>query len=394
MDDAIAVFLKQARITLENTPEMLPVLKSAGVVDSGGAGVVYFFEGMQKYLRGEPLAEVIANSATGSAVDYSAFNRSSVFEFGYCTEFVLQLTVGKCDFDYDDFRRDLCEMGDSMVTVYDSDKVKVHIHTKTPEQVLGYCHSYGEFLSVKIENMNVQHHEYKQTAAVKLHGGEDARVAVVAVAHSPAMESRFGEMGADIVICGYGEYPPSAQDFIEAYRKLKVPNIVVFPNSNDTCLAADQSQKLYSGANVVVISTGTDAECYSALPMVDFAAEDVDGMAEELRETVDNVTAVMVAQAQRDACFDGRRIQVGDFFAIIGKKLIASGTSVDGVALDAIKAILSDEPKDILTVFKGKNTPETLDGAILGLMEGEYPLTETELITTDNALYNLILSFE
>ena len=394
VDDAIATFLKQARRTLDNTPDMLPVLKSAGVVDSGGAGIVYFFEGMQKYLRGEPLAEVVVNTAAGGAVDYSAFNRSSAFEFGYCTEFVLQLTDCKCEFNYDTFREDLYDMGDSIVTVFEDDKVKVHIHTKAPEQVLGYSHSYGEFLTLKIENMNIQHHEYKQTAAIKLHGGEDARIAVVAVAHSPAMEAMFAEMGADIVICGYGEYPPSAQDFIEEYKKLSVPNILVFPNSNDTDLAANQSRKLYSGANVVVISTGTDAECYSALPMVDFASEDVDAMAEELRETVDNVTAVMVAQAQRDAQFDGKTLQAGDYFALIGKRLLAEGKTVDEVAVLAIKSVLEEESKDVLTVFKGKNTPDTVEVAIAGLMESEYPLTETELITTDNALYNLVLSFE
>lgn len=394
VDDAIASFLKQARRTLDNTPDMLPVLKSAGVVDSGGAGIVYFFEGMQKYLRGEPLAETAASISMGKAVDYSAFNRSSSFDFGYCTEFVLQLTDRKCDFDYDTFREDLYDMGDSIVTVFDNDRVKVHIHTKSPEQVLGYSHSYGEFLSLKIENMNVQHNEYKQTATVKLHGGDDARVAAVAVAHSPAMEAMFGEMGADIVICGYGEYPPSAQDFIEEYKKLSVPNIVVFPNSNDTDLAAKQSCKLYSGANVVVISTSTDAECYSALPMVDFGAEDVDAMAEELRETVENVTAVMVAQAQRDAQFDGKTLQAGDYFAIIGKRLLAEGKTVDEVAALAIEGVMSEEGKDILTVFKGKYTPDTVDGVINELMENKYPLTETEIITTDNALYNLVLSFE
>ena len=231
VDDAIASFLKQARRTLDNTTDMLPVLKSAGVVDSGGAGIVYFFEGMQKYLRGEPLAQAAATAVVGGVVDYSAFNRTSAFEFGYCTEFVLQLTDSKCEFDYDAFREDLYDMGDSIVTVFDDDKVKVHIHTRSPEQVLGYSHSYGEFLTLKIENMNIQHHEYKQASAIKLHGGDDARVAAVAVAHSPAMEAMFGEMGADIVICGYGEYPPSAQDFIEEYKKLSVPNIVVFPIS-------------------------------------------------------------------------------------------------------------------------------------------------------------------
>ena len=396
VDDVIAMFLKQARRTLENTPDMLPVLKSAGVVDSGGAGLVFVFEGMQKYLRGEPLAEVITSSASTATVDFTAFDRNSKFDFGYCTEFVLQLTCGKCEFDYDAFREELSDMGDSIVTVYENDKVKVHIHTRAPEQVLGVCHAYGEFLTLKIENMNVQHHEYRQTApaAIKLHGGENAKVAVVAVAHGTLMGERFLEMGADVVIPGDGEYPPSAQDFIEQYEKLSVETIIVFPNSNDTGLAAEQASRLYQKAKIIVMNTRADSQCYAALPLVDFAAEDAESMAEELQEAADNVTTVLIAKAQKGAQFDGVSIEVGDYFALMNKTLLAVGKDSDTVALEAIEAVLDRDEHDILTVFKGVNATDTVNGKVYDLIASKYPLTEADVMDTGNALYELVLSFE
>ena len=396
VDDVISLFLKQARRTLENTPDMLPVLKSAGVVDSGGAGLVFIFEGMQKYLRGEPLAEVITSAASTAAVDFNAFNKNSKFDFGYCTEFVLQLTSGKCAFDYDAFREELSDMGESIVTVYENDKVKVHIHTRNPEQVLGVCHAYGEFLTLKIENMNVQHHEYRQTApaAIKLHGGENAKVAVVAVAHGSLMGERFLEMGADIVIPGDGEYPPSAQDFIEQYEKLSVKTVIVFPNSNDTGLAAEQSSRLYGKANVIVLNTRADSQCYAALPLVDFAADDVESMVEELQTTADNVTTVMIAKAQKDAQFDGVSITNGDYFALMNKTVLSVGTDFDTVALEAVKAVLDRDEHEILTVFKGVNATDTVNDKLYELLASKYPFTETDILDTGNALYELVLSFE
>ena len=396
VDDVISLFLKQARRTLENTPDMLPVLKSAGVVDSGGAGLVFIFEGMQKYLRGEPLAEVITSAASTAAVDFNAFNKNSKFDFGYCTEFVLQLTSGKCAFDYDAFREELSDMGESIVTVYENDKVKVHIHTRNPEQVLGVCHAYGEFLTLKIENMNVQHHEYRQTApaAIKLHGGENAKVAVVAVAHGTLMGERFLEMGADIVIPGDGEYPPSAQDFIEQYEKLSVKTVIVFPNSNDTGLAAEQSSRLYGKANVIVLNTRADSQCYAALPLVDFAADDVESMVEELQTTADNVTTVMIAKAQKDAQFDGAAIAIGDYFALMNKTVLSVGKDFDTVALEAVKAVLDRDEHEILTVFKGVNATDTVNDKLYELLASKYPFTETDILDTGNALYELVLSFE
>ena len=193
-------FLDRARTSLENTPELLEVLKSAGVVDSGGAGIVCVFEGMQKYLSGEELPESAPKCAQKNE-DYSRFDRNSTFEFGYCTEFLLQLTNGKEPFCQEEFLAELKKLGNSLVTVFEGDKVKIHIHAFTPERVLMYCHRFGEFLSMKIENMSVQHQEiYADSDAVIAPYGEGNPFSVVAVAHNHEMERRFLEVGADHVM--------------------------------------------------------------------------------------------------------------------------------------------------------------------------------------------------
>ena len=159
INSLVELFLEQARISLENTPDLLPVLKDAGVVDSGGAGIVFFFEGVKKYLDGEKL-DVSGKAVKDNYVNYSDFNRQSKF-YGYCTECLIQLTDAKLgsdgNFDYESFKGELSQLGDSIVTSFDDSKIRVHIHSFTPERVLDFCHRFGEFLSVKIENMSVQH---------------------------------------------------------------------------------------------------------------------------------------------------------------------------------------------------------------------------------------------
>lgn len=392
INDVIDAFLTKARTALENTPEMLPVLKSAGVVDSGGAGIVYVFEGMEKYLNNEPISQVESQSSEEVAVDFSAFNSKSVFEYGYCTEVFIQLMDNKQQFDRGDFLIELEQMGDSLVTVCDEDKVKVHIHTFTPEKVLDYCHNFGEFLTLKIENMNVQHSSTKQEAEPEILS--DSHIAVVAVAHDNAMKKHFKEMGADIVMLGDHTCPPAAADFVKEFRKLPSDTIIVFPNSKNTQLVAEQAGKLYDKAQVIVIPTKSDAECYAALPMVDFGSEDVPEMIKSLNDTVKNVTIVLVARAQKDASYAGQSIKKDDFVALKGEHLLATGQVLEDVALEATKWILSTRECDILTIFKGKNISDSVTDRMEEFIESQYVYTETEVIETENTFLSLVLSFE
>lgn len=391
INDVVTAFLSKARVSLENTPELLPVLKSAGVVDSGGAGIVYVFEGMEKYLKNEPLSQVKSQALQNESIDFSAFNSESVFEYGYCTEVLIQLTDAedKKSFDYESFVSGIEELGDSLVTVCDNDKVKVHIHSFKPEKILGYCHDFGEFLTLKIENMSVQHNESRIPG-----NDNNSNLSVVAVAHDSSMEKRFLEMGADVVMSGNQLCPPSASDFIKEFRKLSTDTIIVFPNSKNTELAADQAGKLYDKARVVIIPTKSEAECYAALPMVDFGCENIDEMSKSLMDTVQNVTTVMVATAQKDTSYAGKHIKKDDFVALNGEHLLAVGASLDKVALEAAKWILSTRECDILTVFTGKYATGTVAGTISDFVDAEYMYTETDVIETENTFFQLVLSFE
>ncbi len=396
INDVIDNFLKKARESLENTPELLPVLKSAGVVDSGGAGIVYVFEGMEKYLKNEPISQTEIQTTKEQTIDFSVYNRKSEFEYGYCTEVFIQLLDSKKEMDFTEFRKDLEFFGDSIVTVQDEDKVKVHIHTLTPEKVLDYCHNYGEFLSLKIENMSVQHSELKQNSVLKAEPKADlnATVSVVAVAHDNAMQQRFLDMGADVVMFCKQECPPAASDFIDEFKKLTTEHIVVFPNSKNTELAAEQAAKLYDKAGIVVIPTKSDAECYASLPMVDFTCEDIEEMTEELKATVENVTIVLISKAQKDACYSGMVIKKNDFVALQGDRLLAVGNDIALVAVEAVKGIFAHEEKDVMTVFAGKNTDNQVVDTLSDFVLSEYIYTELAVVETENTLFNLVLSFE
>ncbi|MEE1011276.1 MAG: DAK2 domain-containing protein, partial [Acutalibacteraceae bacterium] len=234
IDDAVSVFVRNAKDALEKTTDMLPVLKKAGVVDSGGAGLVCFFEGIQKYLNGETIDISSQAEAIPSYVDYSVYNKNSKFKFGYCTELLIQLLDCKEELDINYFRNTLEDMGDSLVTSYDADKLRVHIHTHNPEQILEFCHRFGEFLSLKIENMTVQHTQLTPKLVCSDNDDETAYT-TVAVAPNKHLADIFINMGADVVMLN--EACPATEDFIEAFEKKSGSKIVVFPNDPDSVLA-------------------------------------------------------------------------------------------------------------------------------------------------------------
>lgn len=394
VNDLFDTFLDQARTSLENTPKLLEVLKSAGVVDSGGAGIVCVFEGMQKYLNGEELPESAPKCAQKTE-DYSKFDRNSTFEFGYCTEFLLQLTNGKEPFCQEEFLAELKKLGNSLVTVFEGDKVKIHIHAFTPELVLMYCHRFGEFLSMKIENMSVQHEEiYAEEAAAVAPYGEGNPFSVVAVAHNHEMEKRFLEVGADHVMVASYQQPPTASDFIEAFCKSVPGVILVFPNNKNTELAALQAQRMYEDAQVFVIKTRSDAECYAALPMIDFTCENMEELLPQIEEVIDNVTVVTMTQASKNACIDDVAVQCGDFVATIDRKVLSAGTSLDAVAGQAIRKVMDENEFEVVTAFVNPSVSDGIKDGITRFVADNFKYTEVTVIDTDDVFYQIILSFE
>ena len=398
VDDAVTLFLAAARVSLENTPELLPVLKSAGVIDSGGAGLVYIFEGMRKYLNNETISDSSDTDAGHTAseqvryIDYSKYDRTSRFPLGYCTEILLQLSNEKPEPAPDEFKSALNEIGTSVVTSFEADKVKVHIHTVEPERLISYCHSFGEFLSVKIENMSVQHSESSRYTLSDSRALDDT--AVVVVAHDEKMRELFFSMGADVVIDGTDGYNPSAKDFHDAFTALGCKNIFVFPNSKSSLFAAEQAAKLYEGARVIVLNSRSAAECYSALAIFDFDSDDVDSLAENLTESIANIYTVTITRAVKAQNYDDAVIEKGDHIALAGSRLIAVGKQLMSVAEETVRTVIGERDCGVVTAFLGAGFDEDTAAELLDIIKRCSVYTDADHICTDSTSYELLLSFE
>ena len=392
IDDVIATFLAEAKTSLENTPKLLPILEKAGVVDSGGSGIVYFFEGVQKYLNGEPLDGSDTEEASAATdVDYTAFHKDSDFSFGYCTEALLQLTVDVCDFDYLAFTDGLGALGESVVTTLEGDKVKLHVHSGFPETVLQFCHPFGEFLSLKIENMSVQHSGTAQKLLLAKNGEEGA-FAVVAVAPNSLLQGMLSEMGADAVILS--EEAPSSQDFLEAFDSVSREAVLVFPNSSNSILSAMQAGSLYQKAKITVLNCRSIPQCYAALAMLDFNSEDMDAVVDGVHQTIGNLFEVSVVRAEKDVQFGDCAVAKNDYFALAGDEILLTDATLEGAAANVADEILSRRDCSVVTLFYGKAVTEERALAIAHDIENRHGDVEACLLPTQNAVYDLVLSFE
>ncbi|MBE7057734.1 MAG: DAK2 domain-containing protein [Ruminococcaceae bacterium] len=393
INDIVDVFLKQAKISLENTPELLPVLKDAGVVDSGGAGIVYFFEGVKKYLDGEEL-DLAKEEIKGNYVNYADFNRQSIF-YGYCTECLIQLTDDKLgimeDFDKDGFKEELSKLGDSVVTSFDDSKVRVHIHSITPEKVLEFCHKFGEFLSVKIENMSVQHTEKQKEILVAAKRGEYS-FAVVAVAPDRLLGRTFIEMGADAVLISNENV--SSEDYIRAMEKVSATEIFVFPNNANTVLAAMQAAKLYEKAKVTVIGCKDIAKCYSALAIIDYDEENIEALIEAVNDAISEVYTVKIAKSVKTMTYSDVKIQANDYIVIDDNGILAAGKILEETAWNAIDEAMKKDEKSIVNLFYGLNVSAKQLEYIEESIREKYIYTEVCKIPTEETIYDLSVSLE
>ncbi|MBR5064359.1 MAG: DAK2 domain-containing protein, partial [Bacteroidales bacterium] len=256
-------------LSLQHTPDLLDVLKKAGVVDSGGAGLICIWEGMRAALHGEsPLAEETA-VPQAQHVHFSAFTEDSELQFGYCTEFLLRLQRSKVDlesFDESVISAWLAQKGDSLVFFRDGSIIKVHVHTKDPGEILSKCREWGEFLTIKVENMTLQHHENHMEERFKR---SHKPLGIVTVAAGKGLTDAFREMGADEVIEGGQTMNPSVERFLEAFDAVGAETLLVFPNNGNIILTANQAASLYDKAQVIVIPTKTLGEGYYALANLD-----------------------------------------------------------------------------------------------------------------------------
>ncbi|MBR6921613.1 MAG: DAK2 domain-containing protein, partial [Clostridia bacterium] len=318
LDGYFADLITELRSSLARTPELLDVLKEAGVVDSGGAGLVYIVEGMRHVIDGDEVTQAGHGAASNAKqINIESFTADSELEFGYCTEFLLRLQRSKTNiekFDINEFTELVKSMGDSVVSFLDGTIVKVHVHTMHPGEVLNECQKYGEFLTLKIENMMLQHNETVIENRFEIKKEKvRKKFGVVTVASGKGLVETFESLGADAVVDGGQSMNPSSGDFIAAFETINADTILVFPNNGNVILAAMQAADMYDKADIRVIPTKTVGEGYSALSMLDTEGKTADEVAEEAEEYAQGVVTGFVSRAGRTTEMDGVSVIDGDY---------------------------------------------------------------------------------
>ncbi|MBQ7340923.1 MAG: DAK2 domain-containing protein [Oscillospiraceae bacterium] len=381
----------QMSTTLKKTPDLLPVLKEAGVVDSGGAGLVCFVDGICAHLHGQTPEDIPDTDWSAPAPNAANFGPDSHLEYGYCTEFILQLMNYKTDlsaFDLAAFTKPLEEMGDSIVAVHNDGIVKIHIHTFTPELVLGYGRRFGEFVSVKIENMSVQHSEIQAEAREKV------KYAIVAVASGDGIKEYFESIGASYIIDGGQTNNPPVSAFLEAFKRFDAEHIIVLPNNSNIILTAQQAAESYTEGDVRVIPTKSIVEGYSALSMMNLWCDTVEELIEEMSSNLDNVVTGYVTTAVRDSHMDGLDIKKDACIGLSDKHILASEATAVETAKALVRKITAASPKDVIIFFYGQNVTEEDVAELSDFLQTEYPMVDSGFVAGKQAIYDFIISLE
>lgn len=371
-EEALFLTLYERSVSaVEETPEQLFVLKEAGVVDSGGKGLSYIFKGFLSAIRGEEVALTDGETINGGAkeLDLSLFDENSVMQFGYCTEFLLRLQNSKIDvnsFDTEKFIEEIKTFGDSIVCFKNGTIVKVHVHTFNPGNVLNHCQKYGEFLTIKIENMTLQHEgtvksneknkqKFKKNAVRKPFG-------VVAVATGKGLKDTFEELGADIVIDGGQGKNPSTEDFLDAYDALNADNIFVLPDNGNIIPVAEKSAEIYTKSKIFVLKAKSVGDGYSALSALDLSCENAEEIFSLMTEAMGKSKTIEVCKAVRSTTVGGVEIAEGEYISFCGKQMLAADKDRLKAAKDGIKKVVSDENEFLIAII-GKDALNETDEA-------------------------------
>ncbi len=390
-----ADLVKEMYASLQRTPEILSVLKEAGVVDSGGAGLFYIMDGFYRVLNGEEVTITESVKPKAPQIDLTAFGPDSVMTYGYCTELLLQLQSSKVDlesFDYTVISDFLGTIGDSIVAFQTDYIVKIHVHTLTPEKVLAECRKYGEFLTVKIENMSVQHNEnaeIKKAAEKKEH----KTYGLVAVANGDGIKDTFIEFGVDAIVDGGQTQNPSAQDFLDAFEQVNADHIYVFPNNGNIIMAAAQAAEIYTKAKIHVIESKSLGAGYTALSMFNPESDSPEEQIAQFSEAIASVTTGNISPSIRDAELNGVTIHEGDFIGFVGKEMMVSEPTKAAAAHGLVDRMLTED-KFMLTVFYGKDADENDRAELAEYLAGKHPEIEVYTIDGGQDIYPYIFVVE
>ncbi|MCL1695506.1 MULTISPECIES: DAK2 domain-containing protein [unclassified Lysinibacillus] len=399
--DIIAVmeaFTAEAQASLARTPELLPVLKEVGVVDSGGQGLLFVYEGFLASLKGEPLP--VKNEATLDDLINAEHHRAQDFmntvdiEFGYCTEIMVRFEEGKEPFNEEQFRNELNPLGDSLLVISDEEIAKVHIHSEQPGSVLAMGQKYGSLIKIKVDNMREQHsaivgEDHKAPSPAKK--AEKHPYAIVTIAMGEGVAELLRSIGASYVIEGGQTMNPSTEDIVKAVQEIGAEKVLILPNNKNIVMAAEQAVELLD-IEAAVVPTKTIPQGMAAILSFNPEAA-VDMNQATMTEAFANVKTGQVTYAVRDTSIDGVEIHKDDFMALAEGKIVLSTPALKDAAEKVITDLV-DEDAEIVTVIYGEDTTEENASELVKFIEEKYPEVEVELFNGKQGLYPYIISVE
>ena len=389
--DVLKKMVFEANESLNRTPELLPVLKEVGVVDSGGKGLCVILEGFVSALEGNIIQEDQSKVAQEQAQTKVEGGEE---EFGFCTEFIIQLSEkGIKNFSEADFRDELSTIGNSLVCVQDEELVKVHVHTLEPFTALKMGRRRGKMMKIKVENMQEQHDHIVNEEKAKEQEAplEKKEYAIITVAPGSGVERMFKELRADVAIGGGQTMNPSTEDFVQAIQKVNAKHIFIFPNNSNIILAASQAKDIEEDKDIHVLPTKTIPQGLSAC-IVFNPDSDLDSNLGEMQEAIDHVKSGEITYAIKDTTFEGMEIKEGQYMAICGKEIVASVEDM----MDASKKLLDtmlDEESELVTLIVGQDATQEQAQELADYIE-ENSDAEVEIEQGDQPVYSFIVGVE
>ena len=392
-----AIYLESQQ-SLKRTPDLLPILKEVGVVDSGGQGLVCVYQGFVAALKGE---EIEGLGAVETNVVDMRFEDDHDMDFmspedivhGFCTEFTVRLDKDKKEFNEDKFREDMSKFGDSLLVISDSEYVKIHVHTETPGDVFNYGQQYGELIKIKSDNMREQHREVlrKQEAKQSSAPKEVKEQAMISISMGAGLSKVLKSMGVDYIVEGGQTMNPSTEDIMKAIKEVNAKNIYIFPNNKNIQLAAKQAAEL-AEENVFVIESKTAPQGLAAVMVFSSQLSPEENFA-NMQEVLSTVSTLEVTHAVRDTHIEGVEIKKDQFMGIKDGKIVVSDLSLNTVLEELLEKSI-DEDKEIVTLYLGEESTDEYTDFLEELIENKYPDVEVELIESGQPVYPYIIGVE
>ena len=396
LENFFADVIAEAEAVLARTPEMLPVLKEAGVVDSGGQGLLEVLKGAFDGYLGKEIDLTFEKPKSGVSVKPVSAEESDI-KFGYCTEFIIMLEKEFPEKEEHAFKEYLMSIGDSLVVVADDEIVKVHVHTNDPGQAIQKALTYGQLSNMKIDNMRLEHHEKVIKEAEKMAAQQAAQepakeVGFISVSVGDGMGQIFRELGADYLIEGGQTMNPSTEDVLQAIAHVNAENIFIFPNNKNIILAANQARDLTEDKNIIVIPTKTIPQGITAL--ISYVPDKtVEQNTEEMMEAMKHVKTGQITYAVRDTKIDDKEIRQGDIMGIGDHGMLAVGKEIEDTAVATVQE-MADEDCEIISIYYGSDVTAEDAEQFAARLEELYPDFDVELNEGGQPIYYYVVSVE